>query len=913
MILNKIFVEKLKSCFLCTNEPIQILSSISLLLLQKNEIVIQNKNNLGLIDQLYNSIYNTKLDDNILINRMFKIFTELNILLYKSGVRSKISFEKSQNNSGKKTRLLKLKDIEKIFVEYFLHLPIAYKNYSFLNQKKKGIIEISHELKFSFLIVDFFGIMKADRGIRNYICDLNQIDFQISKIAFHVFRKLKNLKNTLLIDNSFNDKTIISYIFKDKLIKNENLSRFINCLEICQTSVKYWFTSLGLNLEFFFLWMTNVYNYKINIDKILCNVSFLKLDREIDLNVDENILQYKSQYIPMLKLKNFGKLISYSSEILNFISFLKYGDMISKIFDNSLKFRKHLSELPNINLSTDFIWSELELSIFDKVGFFYFREILIGIIELKLHLMKLKKSKIPLGFEKKIIFSMGLIVCKNYSKKIFYFVIKKIRHRDFTVFLKTGNFMIFKNLSCLYLIISLIPTKFLEKVSEDQLKKYFKVFLLKIIDNFILSSNCNYFKQDLSPKNLIQKNCCELKTRFLISFLLSSSITHLNYLEVFYTDFLHELVRLLKKVSNKSILNREKDFILKFLPLIFGVLFMGTRLDLSLLSFKMYLPGNRVLKQICNRMIEYCSFLSSNKKELVEVAIKEIRLFESIKIKKLERIFFIKERCKKNKIEPIFLSIYDLNIEKELDRSFIYYKTNIEGSIIGLCILSFGNDFMSKLIYRIQSFFLSSDSIEYSSFAILAVSFLFISNNECPAIDFLTKLSVNNEFIVAKNSIFSLGLVGAGTNNTRIKNALKGIVNFYDLKLEKNFSKKRIINEEDDFQLFRKLKSIVFLIRLSQGMVNSFFHDLLQKHIHTAKLNTSTINLLLFALFSFMISNFIGNESVFTCFFLFINLFRSKLICFYDANHRIFTLKIKKLLITNLNQIYLITPCFSNF
>jgi len=102
MILNKIFVEKLKSCFLCTNEPIQILSSISLLLLQKNEIVIQNKNNLGLIDQLYNSIYNTKLDDNILINRMFKIFTELNILLYKSGVRSKISFEKSKTIVGRK-------------------------------------------------------------------------------------------------------------------------------------------------------------------------------------------------------------------------------------------------------------------------------------------------------------------------------------------------------------------------------------------------------------------------------------------------------------------------------------------------------------------------------------------------------------------------------------------------------------------------------------------------------------------------------------------------------------------------------------------------------------------------------------------------------------------------------------------
>lgn len=217
---------------------------------------------------------------------------------------------------------------------------------------------------------------------------------------------------------------------------------------------------------------------------------------------------------------------------------------------------------------------------------------------------------------------------------------------------------------------------------------------------------------------------------------------------------------------------------------------------------------------------------------------------------------------------------------------------------------------MSKIIYRVQSFFLSSDSIEYSSFAILSVSFLFVSNTDCPAIEFISKLSGNKDFIVAKNSIFSLGLIGAGTNNTRIKNALKSLANFYKLKLESNLSKKRLGTENDDFQFFRKIKSIIFLIRLSQGMVNSLYNNLLQKNVHTGKLNISTISCLLFALFSFMISNFIGNESIFVCFFLFGRSLKSKLVCLYGEDFKVISVRVKTPLIKKLNHMYILTPCF---
>jgi hypothetical protein len=61
-------------------------------------------------------------------------------------------------------------------------------------------------------------------------------------------------------------------------------------------------------------------------------------------------------------------------------------------------------------------------------------------------------------------------------------------------------------------------------------------------------------------------------------------------------------------------------------------------------------------------MMQYCAFMGTTKKELVKMAIKDIKLFESIRIKKIDRIFIIQEKYKKNSISPIFFSIYDLNI-----------------------------------------------------------------------------------------------------------------------------------------------------------------------------------------------------------------------------------------------------------
>jgi hypothetical protein len=49
-----------------------------------------------------------------------------------------------------------------------------------------------------------------------------------------------------------------------------------------------------------------------------------------------------------------------------------------------------------------------------------------GIMELKNTILKIKEKKIKYGFEEKIIFSIGLIVFKNYSDRILNFLGKNV-------------------------------------------------------------------------------------------------------------------------------------------------------------------------------------------------------------------------------------------------------------------------------------------------------------------------------------------------------------------------------------------------------------------------------------------------------------------------------------------------------
>jgi hypothetical protein len=897
MFDQKHLIETLKLCFSYQNSPIQTLSTISLFFYQENSF--RDQDNKKFYEQLNNSKYDLKHTiDN---HRIFLVLSELkNFFFYFN--------QKGMNKKNfQEINLLKLK---KESIQKFIHLSVFRKNINFLEKNKIKIFELLCEIKKFFLIIDYIGIVIFDENSKQYVNQLKCVEFRSNKMIFHLFRKLKNIENMETIENNLKEIHTIDYFFEDKLVKNEGSSAFfVYFFDGYQNLLRFWYRyTIFINRKFFIKWVVNLFTYKFNLEKLLYKVCLLKIEQRDFFTLDENYSKFEPQFFTSFEIKKFKKSMIYSEKDLEFNTFINYGETFSTTFENFINIEENFSK--KTTAINQFNFSSISpLFIFDAIGFIFFQEIIKGMIALKNQIITLKKNHIPLGFEKRAIFSIGLISFNNYSERIMKFFIKKINKKDFLLFGKTGSFLIFKNLAFLLIGICFVIPRFFQKPfkSIEQIKPVF----LKIIDFFMIYfNNIDYSTFFLFPYNLKRKHYWESKQKLLVIVLVSSSLIQTNEKAIFISQFFAKINHTVKFISNDSMLNREQDILLKFLPLIFGIPVLGFKLDLNLFNFSVYLPYNKFLQRLCIRMMQYCTFVGTIKKELFKTAIKEIRIFESIRIKKSERLFIIQEKFKKNLLPFNFFSIYDLNTDRELNRSFVYFRTNVEESILGICLLTLGDSFMSKLIYRIQSFFLSSDFSDYCSFAILSTAFLFLSNNECPAIDFIIKLSGTSNFVTVKNSIFSLGLIGAGTNNTRIKNALKCLANFYKLKIEDTCRTKSTKKTNDRLQFFRKLKAIIFLIRLSQGMVNSFRYNFLQKNILTGKINEKTIGPLLFTLFSFIISNFIGHESIFACFFLFKISMKSKLVFSLNENFKISSLKIKKTYLTFSKKKYILTPCF---
>ena len=79
----------------------------------------------------------------------------------------------------------------------------------------------------------------------------------------------------------------------------------------------------------------------------------------------------------------------------------------------------------------------------------------------------------------------------------------------------------------------------------------------------------------------------------------------------------------------------------------------------------------------------------------------------------------------------------------------------------------------------------------------LAIGLLRISNPEVTSMDLLTKLSYDTDANVSMSAIFALGLIGAGTNNSRLAGNLRYLAAYY-------------ANSPDQ----------LFVVRISQGLVH---------------------------------------------------------------------------------------------
>lgn len=117
-------------------------------------------------------------------------------------------------------------------------------------------------------------------------------------------------------------------------------------------------------------------------------------------------------------------------------------------------------------------------------------------------------------------------------------------------------------------------------------------------------------------------------------------------------------------------------------------------------------------------------------------------------------------------------------------------------AVVGLALISFGEDTGAEMTVRSLDHILQYGELTLRRAVPLALALLNISNPKMTVIDTLSKLSHDADQDVALSAIFSMGIIGAGTNNARLAGLLRQLAAYY-----------------------AKDSSSLFMVRIAQGLL----------------------------------------------------------------------------------------------
>jgi len=118
-------------------------------------------------------------------------------------------------------------------------------------------------------------------------------------------------------------------------------------------------------------------------------------------------------------------------------------------------------------------------------------------------------------------------------------------------------------------------------------------------------------------------------------------------------------------------------------------------------------------------------------------------------------------------------------------------------AVIGLALIAMGEDIGSEMLYRHFGHLLRYCEPAIRRAVPLALGLISVSNPRLNILDTLTKFSHDQDTEVAHNSIFALGLIGAGTNNARLAATLRQLAQYH-----------------------AKDSNNLFMVRIAQGLVH---------------------------------------------------------------------------------------------
>merc|ERR1712142_875079 len=118
-------------------------------------------------------------------------------------------------------------------------------------------------------------------------------------------------------------------------------------------------------------------------------------------------------------------------------------------------------------------------------------------------------------------------------------------------------------------------------------------------------------------------------------------------------------------------------------------------------------------------------------------------------------------------------------------------------AVLGLGLIAMGEDIGSEMLFRSFGHLLRYCEPVIRRAVPLALALISVSNPQLPILDTLSKFSHDADAEVAHNSIFGLGLLGAGTNNARLAAILRQLAQYH-----------------------AKDQNNLFMVRIAQGLVH---------------------------------------------------------------------------------------------
>ncbi len=100
-------------------------------------------------------------------------------------------------------------------------------------------------------------------------------------------------------------------------------------------------------------------------------------------------------------------------------------------------------------------------------------------------------------------------------------------------------------------------------------------------------------------------------------------------------------------------------------------------------------------------------------------------------------------------------------------------------AVIGVALIAFGESIGTDMCLRTMNHLLQYGEPTIRKTVPLAIGLLRVSNPDVKTLDLLNKLAYDSDAEVAMSAIFAMGLVGAGTNNSKLAGNLRFLATYY--------------------------------------------------------------------------------------------------------------------------------------